>query len=65
MIPRCAIQVRRAAGSSENAMVHSARPRSIYNTPNEEMVRDHAKRGGFPANSVARVMSVIDPTTAE
>lgn len=37
----------------------------IYNAPSEEMVREHAKRGGFPANSVARVMSVIDPTTAE
>ena len=37
----------------------------IYVAPNEEMVREHAKQGGFPANSVARVMSVIDPTTAE
>jgi hypothetical protein len=37
----------------------------IYNAPNEEMVRKHAKQGGFPANSVSRVSSVIDPTTAE
>jgi hypothetical protein len=37
----------------------------IYIAPNEEMVREHAKRGGFPANSVAEVASVIDPTTAE
>jgi len=37
----------------------------VYVAPNEQMVRDHAKQGGFPANSVARVMSVIDPTTAE
>ncbi len=37
----------------------------IYNAPNEEMVREHAKQGGFPANSVARVHSIIDPTTAE
>jgi hypothetical protein len=37
----------------------------IYNAANEELVREHARRGGFPANSVARVMSVIDPTTAE
>ena len=37
----------------------------IYVAPNEEMVREHAKQGGFPANSVARVMTVIDPTTAE
>ena len=37
----------------------------IYNAPNEEMVREHAKRGGFPANSVAQVRTIIDPTTAE
>ena len=37
----------------------------IYNAPNEEMVREHAKQGGFPANSVAQVTSIIDPTTAE
>jgi Protein of unknown function (DUF4242) len=37
----------------------------IYNAPNEEMVREHAKQGGFPANSVAKVFAVIDPTTAE
>jgi hypothetical protein len=37
----------------------------IYIAPNEEMVREHARRGGFPANRVAEVKSVIDPTTAE
>ena len=37
----------------------------VYIAPNEQMVREHAKQGGFPANSVARVMTVIDPTTAE
>ena len=37
----------------------------VYNAPNEDAVREHATRGGFPANSVARVMSMIDPTTAE
>jgi hypothetical protein len=37
----------------------------IYNAANEELVREHARRGGFPANSVARVMAIIDPTTAE
>ena len=37
----------------------------IYNAPNEEMVREHAMQGGFPANSVSRVSSIIDPTTAE
>jgi len=37
----------------------------IYNAPNEAMVREHARLGGFPANVVARVRRVIDPTTAE
>jgi len=37
----------------------------VYIAPNEEMVREHAPRGGFPANSVAEVRTVIDPTTAE
>ncbi len=36
----------------------------IYIAPNEEMVREHAKRGGFPANSVSKVVTIIDPTTA-
>lgn len=37
----------------------------VYIAPNEAMVREHAAQGGFPANSVAQVMRVIDPTTAE
>jgi hypothetical protein len=37
----------------------------VYIAPNEEMVREHAKQGGFPANSVERVYNVIDPATAE
>lgn len=37
----------------------------IYVAPDEETVRMHAQKGGFPANSIARVRSVIDPTTAE
>jgi hypothetical protein len=37
----------------------------VYIAPNEEAVREHAKQGGFPANKVSRVWSVIDPTTAE
>ncbi len=37
----------------------------VYIAPNEAMVREHAKQGGFPANSVSEVKSVIDPTTAE
>ena len=37
----------------------------IYQAPDERTVREHAKQGGFPANSVLKVSSVIDPTTAE
>ena len=37
----------------------------IYIAPDEAAVRAHAHKGGFPANRVARVHSVIDPTTAE
>ena len=37
----------------------------VYIAPNEEMVREHAKQGGFPANVVTEIASIIDPTTAE
>jgi len=37
----------------------------IYIAPNKEMVIEHAQKGGFPANSVAEVKTMIDPTTAE
>jgi hypothetical protein len=37
----------------------------VYVAPNEEMVREHARIGGFPANSVSAVRTMIDPTTAE
>ena len=37
----------------------------VYIAPDEVTVRAHAQKGGFPANRVARVRSVIDPTTAE
>jgi len=37
----------------------------VYIAPNEEMVREHARQGGFPANRVSEVATVIDPTTAE
>ena len=36
-----------------------------YIAPNQEMVRQHAEQGGFPANKISEVRSVIDPTTAE
>ncbi len=37
----------------------------VYIAPNEEMVREHAKKGGFPANRISEVAGIIDPTTAE
>jgi cell division inhibitor SulA len=37
----------------------------IYIAPNEELIREHAKQGGFPANRISEIKSIIDPTTAE
>jgi hypothetical protein len=37
----------------------------VYIAPNAEMIREHAKQGGFPANKVSEIKSVISPTTAE
>ncbi len=37
----------------------------VYLAPNAEAVREHARRGGLPANSVAQVRTIIDPTTSE
>ena len=37
----------------------------VYIAPNVEMVREHAKQGGFPANKISQVRATIDPTTSE
>jgi hypothetical protein len=37
----------------------------VYIAPNEALVREHAKQGGFPANRVSEIRRMIDPTTAE
>ena len=37
----------------------------VYIAPNEEVVREHARMGGFPANHISSVKTLIDPTTAE
>jgi len=37
----------------------------VYIAPNEQMIREHASQGGFPANRISAVKSVISPTTAE
>jgi Nickel responsive protein SCO4226-like len=37
----------------------------VYIAPNEELIREHARQGGFPANCVSEIKTMIDPTTAE
>jgi len=37
----------------------------IYRAPHEDMIREHAEHGGFPANKISEVASIIEPTTAE
>jgi len=37
----------------------------IYIAPNEKLISDHAQQGGFPANRISEIKSIIDPTTAE
>ena len=44
--------------------VTDAKVYCVYIAPNEEIIREHAKQGGFPANRISEVKQVIDPTTA-
>ena len=37
----------------------------VYVAPNEQLVREHAQQGGFPANRISEIKTIIDPTTAE
>jgi hypothetical protein len=37
----------------------------VYIAPNEELIREHAAKGGFPANRISEVRTIIDPTTSE
>lgn len=37
----------------------------VYIAPNEQMIREHAKQGGFPANRISPITATIDPTTSE
>lgn len=37
----------------------------VYIAPDAELIREHARRGGFPADRIEQVMAIIDPTTAE
>ncbi|HEX5668539.1 MAG TPA: DUF4242 domain-containing protein [Chitinophagaceae bacterium] len=37
----------------------------VYIAPNEDMLREHASKGGFPVNRIERISEIIDPSTAE
>ena len=37
----------------------------VYIAPNEQLIRDHAKQGGFPANRISQIRRMFDPTTSE
>ena len=37
----------------------------VYTAPNEELIREHARQGGFPANRISEIKTEIDPTTAQ
>jgi len=37
----------------------------IYIAPSEDLIREHAKQGGFPVNRISEIKTIIDPTTAE
>ena len=37
----------------------------VYIAPNEELIKEHARQGGFPAKSIKKVAAIIDPATAE
>ena len=48
-----------------NSFVTTDKIYCVYIAQNEEMVREHAKLGGFPANTISKVSTIIDPTTSE
>ncbi|SDQ01605.1 Protein of unknown function [Mucilaginibacter sp. OK268] len=48
-----------------NSYVTTDKIYCVYIAPNEEMIREHASQGGFPANSISEISRIIDPTTAE
>jgi hypothetical protein len=49
----------------QHSYVTADRIYCVYVAPNEEMVRQHAEQGGFPANRISEVRNMMDPTTAE
>jgi hypothetical protein len=48
-----------------NSFVTDDKIYCIYRASNEQLIREHAERGGFPANRISQVRATIDPTTAE
>jgi len=48
-----------------NSFVTDDKIYCVYISPDVETIREHAKMGGFPADSIARVRAIIDPTTSE
>ena len=48
-----------------NSYVTDDKVYCVYIAPNEDLVKQHAEKGGFPINKVAAVRTEIDPTTAE
>ena len=55
--------------SSEIQWVHSYvvdnKIYCIYISPNEDMIKEHAQKGGFPVDKISEIQTIIDPTTAE
>ena len=49
----------------EESYVTADKVYCVYLAPNEQMIKEHAQKGGFPANRISEVKTVIDPTTAE
>ena len=37
----------------------------VYNAPSEDLIKEHARQGGFPANKISQVRAIIDPTSSE
>ena len=48
-----------------NSYVTGDKVYCVYIAANEQLVREHARKGGFPANNIAEVREIIDPTTSE
>jgi len=55
----------RAADSVGRELRNRRQGLFIYIAPSEDMIRAHAQQGGFPANRISEIKTVIDPTTAE